>query len=167
MLCLTEKWLIHSCPSSNPQPKGFSIHRMDWIMSLGKKSSGRICLMVNSSWCSVIAVFSNSCSPHLEHLTVKYHPYILLKTDVCLSLVKVHSMVNRHQTVYPDVRDFNKASVTKSFPNYHQCVSCSTRGSMILDHCCSTIKRAYWPIPRPHFGRSDHLTVLLLPVSQQ
>ena len=63
--------------------------------------------------------------------------------------------------------DFNKANLKKSLPNFHQHVSCCTRGPNTLDHCYTTIKNAYRSIPRPHFGKSDHTAVLLLPAYRQ
>ncbi|XP_059845789.1 uncharacterized protein LOC132405071 [Hypanus sabinus] len=63
--------------------------------------------------------------------------------------------------------DFNQARLKKSLSNYHQQVTCNTRGNNTLDHCYTTIKNAYRAIPHPHFWKSDHLAVLLLPEYRQ
>lgn len=48
-------------------------------------------------------------------------------------------------------------------PKFHQYVKSVTRGENILDHVYSNIKHAYRAIPLPHFGQSDHLSLLLSP----
>ncbi|XP_055512237.1 uncharacterized protein LOC129709727 [Leucoraja erinacea] len=95
-----------------------------------------------------------------------------LQTDVHLALGEPHAVFNKHQTSYPEAfttrgGDFNKANLMKSLPNFHQHVSCSTRGPNTLDHCYTTIKDAYRSIPCPHFGKYDHTAVLLLPAYRQ
>eukprot|EP00061_Rhincodon_typus_P006681 g27586.t1 len=69
------------------------------------------------------------------------------------------------ETEYPEAliivaSDFHQANLKNVPPKYHQHVSCPTRGLNILDHCDTTIKGAH----HPHFGKSDHNAVLLLPV---
>ena len=49
-------------------------------------------------------------------------------------------------------------------PRYYQHVTYPTRGNQSLDHCYTPLKDAYKSVSRPHFGKSDHLSVLLLPV---
>ena len=63
--------------------------------------------------------------------------------------------------------DFNHCNLKSVLPKYYQHVSCATRGNKTLDHCYSTIKGAYKSVPRPHFGKSDHSSILLLPVYKQ
>jgi hypothetical protein len=52
-------------------------------------------------------------------------------------------------------------------PNFHQHVSNAARGDEVLDHFYSTHKHAYKALPRPPFGKSDHDSILLLPVYKQ
>eukprot|EP00061_Rhincodon_typus_P004424 g22531.t1 len=52
-------------------------------------------------------------------------------------------------------------------PKYHQHISRPIRGPNILDHCYTTIKNAYCSIPCPHFGKSNHNAVFLLPAYEQ
>ena len=60
--------------------------------------------------------------------------------------------------------DFNQANLRNKLPNYHQLVTCSTRGCI---HCYSTIKGVYKSIQRSSLGNSDHSTVLLIPTYKQ
>jgi hypothetical protein len=52
-------------------------------------------------------------------------------------------------------------------PNFHHHVSLATRDDIVLDHCYSIHKQAYKALPRPPLGKSDHDSVLLLPVYKQ
>ena len=63
--------------------------------------------------------------------------------------------------------DFNQANLRSVLPNYHQLITCATRGSRTLDHCYSTIKGAYKSIQRGNLGNSDHSTILLIPAYKQ
>ncbi len=46
-------------------------------------------------------------------------------------------------------------------PNFHQHVSCPTRGPNTLDHCYSQFKNAYKARSLPAFGKSDHAAIFL------
>ncbi len=46
-------------------------------------------------------------------------------------------------------------------------VTCPTRDSNILDHCCTTIKHAFHSVPRAALGISDHCLVHLTPTYRQ
>ncbi len=59
--------------------------------------------------------------------------------------------------------DFNKANLKKVMPNFHQHVSCHTRGPNTLDHC----KNAYKARSLPAFGKSDHAAIFLTPEYKQ
>ncbi len=52
-------------------------------------------------------------------------------------------------------------------PNFHQHVSCPTRGPNTLDHCCSQFKNAYKARSLPAFGKSDHAAIFLTPEYKQ
>ncbi len=52
-------------------------------------------------------------------------------------------------------------------PNFHQHVSCPTRGPNTLDHCYSQLKNAYKARSLPAFGKSDHATIFLTPEYKQ
>jgi len=66
-------------------------------------------------------------------------------------------------TQHPDVAvvvvwDFNKANLKKVMPNFHQHITCATRG----DHCYTPFKRAFKAASLPPFGKSDHTAIFLL-----
>ncbi|XDV41036.1 hypothetical protein PO909_009977 [Leuciscus waleckii] len=70
--------------------------------------------------------------------------------------------------MYPDAAfiilgDFNHCNLRKSIPKLYQFVTFPTRGKNILDQCYSNIKNAYTAEPEPHFGKADHLAILLKP----
>ncbi len=56
---------------------------------------------------------------------------------------------------------FNKANLKKVMPNFHQHVSCPTRGPNTLDHCYTQFKNAYKARSLPAFGKSDHAAIFL------
>ncbi len=63
--------------------------------------------------------------------------------------------------------DFNKANLRQVMPNFHQHVSCPTRGPNTLDHCYSQFKNAYKARSLPSFGKSDHAAIFLTPEYKQ
>ncbi len=52
-------------------------------------------------------------------------------------------------------------------PNFHQHISCPTRGLNTLDHCYTLLKNAYKAHSLPAFGKSDHATIFLTPEYKQ
>ncbi len=63
--------------------------------------------------------------------------------------------------------DFNKGNLSHKLPKYRQFIKCPTREENILDHCYTTVSRAYHAIPRAAIGHSDHVTVYLIPAYKQ
>ncbi|XP_072359770.1 uncharacterized protein [Scyliorhinus torazame] len=187
VLCFTETWLTPASQDCAIQPDGFSLHRMDRTASSGKTEGGGVCFLINTSWCSDVATLVTHCSPDLEYLTVKCRPdhlpqeftsaiitavYIPPEAEVKKALDELSTAVNKNETEHPEALfimagDFNQANLKSVLPKFHQHISCPTKGSDILDHCYTNIKGAYRSIARPHFGNSDHKTVLLLPTYKQ
>ncbi len=81
-----------------------------------------------------------------------------------------------------DIRDCNIICLTETWltpsvpdtavtpsdmPNFHQHVSCPTRGPNTLDHCYSQFKNAYKARSLPAFGKSDHAAIFLTPEYKQ
>ncbi len=121
--------------------------------------------MINKKWCDPrnISILSCSCLPHLEHLSIICRPFYLpqeisliivtavygpSQADTSLALFKLHDVLNGYINKHPDAAfniagDFNKANLRKVMPNFHQYVSCPTRGPNTLDHCYTQIKKAY------------------------
>ncbi len=139
-------------PSDN-----FAVLRMDRTAEAGKIKGGGVCFMINKKWCDPrnISILSRSCSPHLEHLSIICRPfylprefsaviatavYIPPQADTSLALSKLHEELSGYINKHPDAAsiiagDFNKANLRKVMPNFHQHVSCPTRGPNTLDHC--------------------------------
>ncbi len=140
--------------------------------------------MINRKWCDPrnISILSRSCSPHLEHLSIICRPFYLTRefssivitsvyippqADTSLALFKLHDELSGYNNKHPDAAfiiagDFNKANLKKVLPNFHQHISCPTRGLNTLDHCytqkClqSPLTAGFWQIRScrhfPHTG---------------
>ncbi len=145
--------------------------------------------MINRKWCDPrnISILSRSCSPHLEHLSIICHPfylpreftsivitsvYIPPQADTSLALSNLHDVLSGYNNIHPDAAfiiagDFNKANLKKVLPNFHQHISCPTRGLNTLDHCYTPLKNAYKAHSLPAFGKSDHAAIFLTPEYKQ
>ncbi len=66
--------------------------------------------------------------------------YIPPQADTSLALSNLHDVLSGYNNKHPDAAfiiagDFNKATSRRSMPNFHQHISCRTRGLNTLDHC--------------------------------
>ncbi|XP_059827451.1 general transcription factor II-I repeat domain-containing protein 2-like [Hypanus sabinus] len=130
-----------------------------------------------------VAVLSQPCSTDLKQQEIKWHAlylprefsiiilmvvYIPLPANVRQALEVIGRDKTVHSAVFPIIAgDFNQVSLKKSLNNYQQHITYGTRGANTHDYCNGTIKNAYGAIQCPHFGKSDHLAVLLLPACRQ
>ncbi len=190
IFCLTETWLTPTVPDTAVTPSdNFSVLRMDRTAEAGKTKGGGVCFMINRKWCDPrnISILSRSCSPHLEHLSIICRPfylprefssivitsvYIPPQADTSLALFKLHDELSGYNNKHPDAAfiiagDFNKANLKKVLPNFHQHISCPTRGLNTLDHCYTPLKNAYKAHSLPAFGKSDHAAIFLTPEYKQ
>ncbi len=189
IICLTETWLTPSVPDTVMPSENFSVLRMDRAAEAGKSKGGGVCFMINKKWCDPrnISSLSRSCSPHLEHLSIFCRPfylpqefssiivtavYIPPQADTGLALSKLHDVLSGYINKHPDAAfiisgEFNKANLRQVMPNFHQHVSCPTRGPNTLDHCYSQFKNAYKARSLPAFGKSDHAAIFLTPKYKQ
>ncbi len=186
ILCLSETWLTPSVPDTAVTPSdNFSVLRMDRTAEAGKIKGGGVCFMINKKWCDPrnISILLRSCSPHLEHLSIICRPFYLPREFLrghryCrlhsttgrheLALSKLHEELSGYINKHPDAAsiiagDFNKANLRKVMPNFHQHVSCPTRGPNTLDHCYTQFKNAYKARSLLAFGKSDHAAIFLSP----
>ncbi len=190
IFCLTETWLTPSVPDTAVTPSdNFSVLRMDRTAEAGKTKGGGVCFMTNKKWCDPrnISILSCSYSPHLEHLSIICRPfylprefssivvtavYIPPQADTSLALSKLHDVLSGYINKHPDAAfiiagDYNKANLKKVMPNFHQHISCPTRGPNTLDHCYTQFKNAYKAHSVPAFGKSDHAAIFLTPKYKQ
>ncbi len=145
--------------------------------------------MINKKWCDPrnISILTRSCSAHLEHLPIICRPfylpqefssivvtaiYIPPQADTSLALSKLYDVLSEYINKHPDAasilaEDFNKANLKKVMPNFHQHVSCPTRGPNTLDHCYTQFKNAYKARSLTAFGKSDHAAIFLTPEYKQ
>ncbi len=105
-------------------------------------------------------------------LSVVTAVYIPPQADTSLALSKLHDELNGYINKHLDsasiiAGDFNKANLKKVMPNFHQHVSCPTRGLNTLDHCYTPFKKAYKARSLPAFGKSDHAAISLTPEYKQ
>ncbi len=190
IICLTETWLTPSVPDTAVTPSdNFSVLQMDRTAEAGKTKGDGVCFFTNKKWCDPrnISILSRSCSPHLEHLSIICRPfylprefsstvvtvvYIPPQADSSLALSKLHDELSGYINIHPDAAcivagDFNKANLKKVIPNFHQHISCPTRGLNTLDHCYTQFKNAYKAHSLPAFGKSDHAAIFLTPDYKQ
>ncbi len=189
IICMTETWLTPSVPDTAVTPSDNFFLRMDRTAKAGKSKGGGVCFMINKEWCDPrnISSLSRSCSPHLEHLSIICRPfylprefssiivtavYIPPQADTGLALSKLHDVLSGYINKHPDsafiiAGDFNKANLRQVMPNFHQHVSCPTRGPNTLDHWYSQFKNAYKARSLPAFGKSDHAAIFLTPEYKQ
>ncbi len=190
IFCLTETWLTPTVPDTAVTPSdNFSVLRMDRTAEAGKNKGGGVCFFINKKWCDSrnISILSRSYSPHLEHLSIICRPfylprefssivitsvYIPPQADTSLALSKLHDELSGYDNKHPDAAfiiagDFNKANLKKVLPNFHQHISCPTRGLNTLDHCYTLLKNAYKAHSLPAFGKSDYVAIFLTPEYKQ
>ncbi|XP_035282188.1 uncharacterized protein LOC118231922 [Anguilla anguilla] len=127
------------------------------------------------------------CSPVLETFFINCKPFYSPREFASFILVGVYippqALVQEAQRTLADqilcvertnpdsfvivLGDFNKGNLSHELPKYHQLIKCPTREENTLDHCYSTINRAYHAVPRAALGHSDHIIVHLIPAYRQ
>lgn len=89
------------------------------------------------------------------------------QVDTTLALTGLYGTINRHKTSQPlavfiVAANFNKANLRK-VPS----ASCLTQALNTLDNIYTSFRDGYEALSRPLFGKSDHASILLLPVYRQ
>ena len=174
----SETWLKDYVPDDPIKIKGYQIYRRD----RKGKDHGGVCLYVKDSiQCHILSDFHYddhevlwaNLRPHrlprgLFNIIagVLYHPP---EANNLSKAEYVKSCLERIEAKHPNsgiilAGDFNKLKFT-SAASYFQLkpmVSFPTRGANILDQIFTNLHEFYNdPSPRPHFGLSDHITVIV------
>ena len=189
-MCFTESWLTESTPDSAAQLTGFQLLRADRDPTLsGKSKGGGICFYIKQCWCSDVKVILQSCSPDLESFFITCKPFYSPREFTSFILAGVYippqadvreaqrqladqilGVESRRENTYSPIiviGDFNKGNLTHELPKYKQLVKCPTREENTLDHCYSTISRAYRAVSHAALGLSDHALIHLIPAYKQ
>lgn len=190
VLCFTESWLTEATPDSAAQMTGFQLLRADRDPILSHKAKGGgICFYINQGWCSDVKVILQSCSPDLETFFITCRPFYSPREFTSFTLAGVYippqadvreaqrqlaeqvlGVERRRENTYSPVivlGDFNKGNLSQELPKYKQLIKCPTRGENTLDHCYSTITKAYHAVTRAALGLSDHALIHLIPAYRQ
>ncbi len=118
------------------------------------------------------AISLKSHKRHCQSSIVVTAVYIPPQADTSLALSKLHDELSGYINKHPDAAciiagDFNNANLKKVIPNFHQHISCPTRGLNTLDHCYTQFKNAYKAHSLPAFGKSDHAAIFPKPDCKQ
>ncbi len=189
VLCFTETWLNESIPDCSVQLNGFSLYRADRQRNLsgGKTRGGGVCLYINNAWSTDVTVVSKHCSPDLEYLFINCKPfysprefcsfiltavYIPPSADVHVAERALAEQVTNVERNFPDslliiMGDFNKGNLSRELPKYRQFIKVPTREQSTLDHCYTTVSKAFRAVSRAALGFSDHVMVHLIPTYRQ
>ncbi|KAK7929457.1 hypothetical protein WMY93_005852 [Mugilogobius chulae] len=182
-LIFSETWLDNSIPDAAIELAGRTAYRADRTAESGKKTGGGLCIYINNSWCTNVAVMDSLCSPEAELLLLKCRPFYLPRefavVYICavyippdanakLALAQVSSSINNSLVAHPDsvfiaAGDFNHADLKSVLHKFHRNVKCATRGDRTLDQVYTNVAGAYRAQAYPHLGLSDHLSLLLHP----
>ena len=183
ILLITESWLNPLIPDSAIELAGYTAQRHDRNENSGKSKGGGLCMYINNNWCTNTVTVDTHCCPNLEYMTVKCRPlYIPREFTVVMTTVVyippgananvaiglLHGSISGHLSKYPDAvhiiaGDFNHSDLKAALPKFHQHVKCATRGANTLDKVYTNIKLGYRAKQLPHLGKSDHMSLLLIP----
>ncbi len=148
-----------------------------------------VCFFINNSWCDERNLHSikSFSSPDLEFHMLLCRPFwlpreftVIIVTAVYIppqantdqALKKMYGNISEQETAHPDAvfvvtGDFNKAKFRTIAPKCFQHITINMRGDRVLDNCYSPFREAYKSLPRPHFCKSDHSFVPILPTYRQ
>ena len=186
ILALTETHLNDNDMDGEFRIDGFGVPiRQDRdFVATNKLTGGGVCLYINERWCKNVIVRERLCTADVELLSVSLRPlylprefpqlfvtlvYIHPKANKTNACELIHQVTQRLQTISPEapnivLGDVNQCTLSDTLRDFHQYVTCPTRGKNILDMCYGNIKDAYKSTSLHPLGLSDHNCVLLIPV---
>ena len=187
LLCLTETWFDNKISDESVYLDGFGVpYRCDRNPIITQKESGGgACIYVNNRYCSEanVTVRKRLCTPDVELISLSLRPKYLPREfgQIFVTTVYAHPRANQRraateiaevvrslQTLSPDapnfvLGDFNSCDLRTTLPAFKQYVTTNTRLDNKPDRCYGNIPLAYKSFLLPEIGRSDHMTVHLLP----
>jgi hypothetical protein len=88
------------------------------------------------------------------------------------SLNELYKAISKQEIAHPGsmllvAGDFNAGKLKSILPHFYQHVKCATRGKKTLEHLYSTHRDLYEALVCPPFGKSDHISILLIPAYKQ
>ncbi len=175
ILVIPDTWLNPAIPEEAIRLTGHVAQWTDRTADFGKSGGGGLCVYTNNSYCTNTVITDTYCSPDLEYLSVRCHPFFLPReftfivitadyippdANITTALGYLLTAISKQQQDHPDgvfiiAGDFNRASLKTVLPKFHQHVQCPIRGNNILDHVYSNIKHGYRTSPLPHLSLSD------------
>ena len=183
---ITETWLEESISDSFVEIDGFQLIRWDRSKESRKSKGGGVALYINEKWCQNITVKKQLCSPDIELLSISIRPFYLPRelSNIFVSIVYIPPSGNKEtakQTIQdcieelannkPDALnilfgDTNRCDldVTLGLQGFEQCVSCTTRGSAVLDTFFCNVKNAYKCKKLSPLKNSDHNMLFMTPI---
>lgn len=90
-------------------------------------------------------------------------PPTLCARGCCTKLAAQHEHQKCRDSTFIILGDFNHCNLKKYISKLYKSVDFTTRGKNSLDHCDINIRNVDTAEPKPHFGKFDHLTILLKP----
>jgi hypothetical protein len=84
-------------------------------------------------------------------------------------LNELYTTISKQENAHPEAALLVAGDFNAVLPHFYYHVKCATREKKIkiLDHLYSTQSDAYKALPRPTFGKSDHIYTLLIPDNNQ
>ncbi|KAI4800299.1 hypothetical protein KUCAC02_013344, partial [Chaenocephalus aceratus] len=98
--------------------------------------------------------------------------YIPPEANANTTLSKLASHISSVENSHPDgaiivLGDFNHTNLSTELPNYHQQVTCPSRGNNTLDHCYTPLKEAYRASAGAPLGNFSTITPISPPPSSK
>ena len=183
---ITETWLGDYITDSAVEIDGFNLVRCDRTKESGKSRGGGVALYISEKWCKNITIKKQLCSRDIELMCLSLRPYYLPReiSNIFVCILYIPPSAN-YETAKQTVRDYitsltnekpdalniimgdiNQCELnqTLSYHGFEQCVTCKTRGTVMLDTFYCNIKQAYRCKQLPPLKNSDHNMISMMPV---
>ncbi len=128
------------------------------------KTRGCGLFYINEGWCTDVTVLKKMFWPNLEADFINCKPFYSLPefsfilvsvytapdVRVSVALELLAGQITHTDQYYADsfIIVLSEANLTRELPKYRQHITCPTKDTNILDHCCTVLKDAYHSVPR-------------------